>query len=160
MEYDQESVRAEVPRNAKSHVVVGDVYRNNWLGITLRKPSRFKFVKLDAIYPDRAVLGLEGPAKALGELRQLDLGIGDGSCAACLARLHGVVPDGTESEIPMSGKIAVAVANGRKAACAVVDRADVWVLMVEAENAAGLLRELAAGLELGVPRPISPALEH
>jgi len=150
VEYDQDSVRTKVHGNAKSHVIDGDVYWNVWLGITFRKPPGFKFVKPDAIYPDRAVLGLEGPTKELVELRQLDLGIGDDLRGACAARLSALVPNGADSKISMSGRNAMAVSYGRKAACAVVDKADIWVLTVEAENAAGLLRELAAGLKLGV----------
>ncbi len=156
VEYDQNSVRTKVPRNAKPYVIEGDDYQNVWLGITFRKPPGFKFVKLDAIYPDRAVLGLEGPARELVELRQLDLGISSDARAACAARLGTLVPKGAKSEISLSGRNATAVSDGTKAACAVVDKSDVWVLTVEAENAAGLLRELAAGLELGAARPGGP----
>ncbi|HKI16719.1 MAG TPA: transglutaminase-like domain-containing protein, partial [Isosphaeraceae bacterium] len=160
VEYDQDSVRTKVPGTAKSHVIDGDVYRNVWLGITVRKPAGFEFCKLEAIYPDRAVLGLEGPAKALVELRQLDLGIAGDSRAACAARLSALVPNGAESEISMSGRKAVAASNGRKAACAVADKADMWVLTVEAENAAGLLKEIAARLVVGTPGPVDAGAER
>ncbi len=153
VEYDQDAVRTKVPGNAKSHVIDGDVYRNVWLGITLRKPPGFKFLKLDAIYPDRAVLGLQGPSRELVELRQLDLGTSGDARAACAVRLRVLVPNGVESEVSMSGRNAMAVSDGKKAACAVVEKTDVWVLTVEAENAAALLRDLAAGLKLGAAGP-------
>jgi transglutaminase-like putative cysteine protease len=156
VEYQAGSVRTEVPQNAKPHVVNGDVYRNRWVSITFRKPPRFKFVKLDAIYPDRSVLRAEGPANERVELKQLEIGIAPDAQAAALARLRTLVPKGRQAEVALRGRTAVAVYDHSKAACAVIDQGDLWVLLVESNDPGELLREVAAGLSLAEAEPAAP----
>ena len=68
---DHNSVK--VPENAPPYRVTGNRYTNPWLGFSLDAPQKFRFTKMDAVYPDGTIVALEGPddSRAAVELDNL-----------------------------------------------------------------------------------------
>src|SRR5262249_27741846 len=60
LEYSLGGQTFRVPENASAYSIEGEIYRNEWLGFSMRKPDGFAFAKTDAVWPDRTVFSLEG----------------------------------------------------------------------------------------------------
>jgi transglutaminase-like putative cysteine protease len=137
-----------IPPDAAPFTVDGDGYRNPWLGIALAKPEGWKFVKLDAVWPDPAVVGLEGPAGMKAELQEVYLPpwkIGQDAARLNLAR---VVPGGKERRARIAGHSAIIWENPDKSALAVLDGTEAWLLVVTGKDAPAVLTKLASGFNL------------
>jgi hypothetical protein len=147
-EYDLDGKTTAVAADAKPFQVDGDTYRNPWLGVTLEKPAGYRFGKMDAVYPETTILELTGPGGEVVRLSQEIHGHGGDSNAAALDALRDLKLEGPRTKLRIAGRDAVVVGGGRKAGAAFVDRTDVWVLTVEAENASRLLEEIATRLRL------------
>jgi hypothetical protein len=150
-EYDLDGKTTTVPADARPFLADGDVYRNPWLGVALEKPAGFRFGKMDAVYPETAVVELLGPKGEVVRLSQESVGGVADPGAEVLDALRERKLEGSEAKRRVAGREAVVVGRGRKAGLAFADRADVWVLTVEAENAPQLLDEVAARLRLAPP---------
>ena len=140
--------RREVPANARPAVVEGDRWTSPGLGLALEKPAGFRFTDLDAVWPSDTVVGLEGPAGEHALLERADRRPWEAPEAAARQRLEAAVPGGTPAGIEVDGRPALIVNGEGRAALAVADGLDVWVLKVEAPRAAALLAKLAGTLEL------------
>jgi transglutaminase-like putative cysteine protease len=108
-----------VPAGARLYTVEGDVYRNTGLGIELKKPSGFRFVGLDDVWPESRLVGMEGPdgEKVTLERENADRG---------------------ETPAESAGKATRVLKDGE----------DLWILTVEGKDAPGLLRRIAATVKL------------
>jgi hypothetical protein len=138
----------EVPAAAKPFAVEGDTYRNAYLGIQLTKPAAFRFVKMDRVYPETTIVELAGPHGEVIRLAQEHLGPAAKRAGVALNHLRDCKLEGAAKTLAFAGCEAVRIDNARKAGLAIVDRTDVWVLTVEADDAATLLDTIAAGLKL------------
>jgi hypothetical protein len=108
-----------VPAGAHLYTVEGDVYRNTGLGIELKKPSGFRFVGLDDVWPESRLVGMEGPD---GEKVTLERGNADRG----------------ETPIESAGKATRIWQDGE----------DLWLLTAEGKDAPGLLRRVAGTVKL------------
>ncbi len=145
-----------VPEGTNPHQVRGDIYENPWLGLTLKKPADFKFAKLDAVWPDPAVVSLEGPGGKKAELQQHYLvpwKENDRSASEIIGRLdiRARTEIGTWNGLPM-----FSVESPAKAALVIIDKPEAWVLVAEGKDAPKLLDLVGFGLKLKLPvRPTS-----
>ncbi len=135
-----------VPADAKPQEVAGDAYRNPWLGISLTKPKGFAFGRMDAVWPDATVLAMAGPAGARASLREGSAPPWIKPEAAAAAAVAGFAGAGTPRRFEIGGRAAWSLAKGDKAAAAVLDGPDYWLLTVDGRNAAAVLDELLRGL--------------
>jgi hypothetical protein len=147
-EYECDGKSTKVPDGAKPFEIDGDTYRNVWLGIELKKPATFRFGKMDQVYPDESVLELLGVHGEIVRLRQESVGRHSDSSEAAKAALGDQKLDGPVKKQRVAGRDALSSGVGRKACLTLVDRTDVWVLTVEADDASRLLDEIAAGFKL------------
>jgi transglutaminase-like putative cysteine protease len=148
LEFDIDGRSTKVPAKAKPFTIDGDVYRNPWLGVEIVKPANFRFAKMNAVWPDSAILELQGPEKQV--IRVLQEGSFGGQvdhdeCRRILTRLQ---IKGKESKQQIAGRDAVVITSPRKAALALSVGSDVWVVTVEADDAATVLSEFSAKLKL------------
>lgn len=130
--------------------ISGDRYENPWLGLRLEKPAGFRFVKTDAVWPDRTVVGFEGPAGEKAFLEQHELYPWDEPEKAVWEKLLRIVPLGKKERQRIQGADSPVVdsADGRSAAVAVVRGLEVWIIRAEGKNAPHLLREVAKSFRL------------
>lgn len=140
--------RRQVAADAPLYTVEGDRYRNTGLGLALDKPARLRFTALEEVWPSPTLLALEGPA---GERVVLERRQGfpwEDAAAAARKELGELVPEGRSAVLEVAGRPALLAEADGKAALAVPDGDDIWVLHAQAMDAAALLREVAAGLRL------------
>ncbi len=135
----------EVPESAAPYKIDGDRYANPWLGIELSKPNGWTFVKLDAVWPEATVVGMEGPEGAKAELQEAYLPPWLGPEEALRQALARLVPGGKERSIRAGGRRGLVFETSERAALAVPDGPEAWVFVANGKNAGRILSELAAG---------------
>jgi transglutaminase-like putative cysteine protease len=140
VEYEVAGVATEVPESARPFAVEGDVYRNDWLGLGVRKPAGWRFAKMDAVYPDSTVVSLRGPGGERVDVHQVD-----GEAAAVL---RGLGCAGEPAREEVAGRTILVADRGKNAGLAFAAGPDLWVLTAEGEHAGELLRRAAGWLTL------------
>jgi Transglutaminase-like superfamily len=144
LEYTVNGQRVAVAETQKPFLVDGDVYRNPWLGFTIRKPRGFQFTALNEVWPSATVVGMSG---SHGEqVRLLQKSVNAGVRARLPeAYLEDLGISGHLARRQIGGYSAVEVSAPEKAGLAFVDDTTVWVLLAEGVNAPKLLNEVASG---------------
>jgi len=137
-----------VPPKAGLYTVEGDLYRNTGLGIEITKPTNYRFVGLDEVWPESRIVGMEGPDWRRVDLRRLTVYPGDNAEKVATTELDHVVPGGHHSQIQAAGRPAWSSESEKQAALAWQDGEDVWLLTVEAKDAPDLLRRIAETVKL------------
>jgi hypothetical protein len=137
-----------VPANARLYTVDGDVYRNTGLGIQITKPSNFRFVGLDEVWPENRIVGMEGPDWRRVNLLRVTVYPGDSAEKVAWKNLDDQVPDGRHKPIEAAGRPAWSTESEKSAALAWRDGEDLWILTVEARDAQMLMQRIAATLKL------------
>jgi transglutaminase-like putative cysteine protease len=133
-----ESVAADAP----GFEVAGDIYSNPWLGVSLRKPAAARFAKLDAVFPDAAVVAVAAGGAtvevAQGEVR-------GGRDAAVARELAAVAPAAGAVHAALDGRSALLVSSADKVRMVAVEGNSLWVLTGTGAGAAELLAQVAEG---------------
>lgn len=139
-----------VSPGAQPFSIAGNRFENPWLGIRLQKPAGFRFVKTDAVWPDRTVVGLEGPAGERVFLEQHELYPWDEPEKTVWEKLERIVPGGKKARPRIHGEDAPILdsADGQRTAAAAVRALEVWIIRVEGKNAPRLGREIAKSVHL------------
>jgi hypothetical protein len=137
-----------VPAAAGLYTVEGDLYRNTGLGIEIRKPTNFRFVGLDEVWPKDRIVGMEGPDWRRVDLRRLTVYPGDNAEKVATTELDNLVPGGHHSQIQAAGRPAWSSESEKQAALAWQDGEDLWLLTVEAKDAPDLLHRIAETVKL------------
>jgi hypothetical protein len=137
-----------VPAGARLYTVDGDHYRNTGLGIEVTKPSNFRFVGLDEIWPENRIVGMEGPDWRQVNLRRINVYPGDNAEKVAWKNLDDHVANGRHSQTTAAGKPAWISEGEREAALIWRDGEDLWLLTVEARDAPILLRRIADTVKL------------
>jgi Transglutaminase-like superfamily len=148
LEFDVDGRSTEVSTDAKPYTIEGDLYRNAWLGVEITKPANFRFTRMNAVWPDTTILELEGPAKQSIRLLQESGSGGPLDQDECRKSLSKLKIAGKESRQRVSGRDAEVITSPTKAALAFVDGSDLWIVMVEADDAASVLSQFLPGLRL------------
>jgi hypothetical protein len=94
LEYETAGKTTVAPADAKPFSVEGNRYVNPWLGIVLTKPADFAFTKLDAIWPDPAIVGLTGPNDEKVTLEEQPVYPWQDAAMTAAERLGGLIPRG------------------------------------------------------------------
>ena len=132
----------EVPEKAARYEIVDRRYSNPWLGFALEAPAGFHFTKTDAVFPDRTIVALEGPAR-----RKVTVSItaAGADAVADMKEAFSSMNDPkaqTRTVGPITGEMAVTAKEARL----VCRRGNsLWVLAAEGDSADKLLEEIAAG---------------
>ena len=137
-----------VPAAARLYTVEGDLYRNTGLGIEISKPTNFRFVGLDEVWPENRIVGMEGPDWRRVDLRRITVYPGDNAEKVAASQLDDLVPGGRDSRIQAAGRPAWSSENEKQAALVWQDGEDLWLLTVDAKDAPDLLRRIAETIKL------------
>jgi transglutaminase-like putative cysteine protease len=150
MEFEAGGKVHPVAPEARPYAIMGDGYENPWLGISLKKPAGFRYVGLDAVWPDRTVAGLEGPEGEKAALEQHETYPWDDPDAAVRQKLEKLVPGGKKDRLKLKqGEAAVLDSeDGKLSALAVIRGLEAWVIRAEGKNAPLLVRQLAQSIRL------------
>jgi hypothetical protein len=138
----------EVPENAAPYKIEGGTYANPWLGITLVSPDGWTFVKLAAVWPDAVVVGMEGPEGAKAEWQEAYLTPWLNSDMALRQILGRHVQEGKERPIQAAGRTGLIFETAGRAALALPDGPEAWVLVVEGRDAGRIVELLAGGMKI------------
>jgi hypothetical protein len=130
---------------ARPFSIAGDLYENPWLGIRLVKPAGFRFGKTDSVWPDRTVVGLDGPAADTVVLEQHEVYPWEKQETAAWTKLEALIPEGKRDRLKTGNADALIMdsTDGRRAAGAVMRGLEVWIILAEGKDAPGLLRRIA-----------------
>ncbi len=128
--------------------VEGDLYHDAGLGLELTKPAAFSFTDLGKVWPEEVIVGLEGPEGQKASLRQARRRWFDDARAGAMKRLEEAVPGGKAREDRVGTRQAFVLESPGRAALALPDGGDLWLLTVEGQNAPAWLRTIAAGLRI------------
>ncbi len=140
----------EVPENALPYKIEGDRYINPWLGIEFSKPKDWTFARLDAVWPEATVVGMQGPDGAMAELQEAYLPPWTGREEALRQVLARLVPGGKERSIQAGGRGGLALETAKHAALAVPDGPEAWVFVANGKNAVRVLEVLAKSFRNGL----------
>jgi len=137
-----------VPEGAKPYSVKGDQYENSWLGLRVTKPTDFRFSRLDEVWPEATVVGMEGPNQQEAVLRQVDIFPWLDWESAARDILSKLEFKGGEQKKTISGRPAIVTQGPAAAALAMSQDGDVWVLVCKGKDAPELLSKIASTIIL------------
>jgi len=147
-EFEVAGVHTAVPDGSPAFRIEGNIYRNPWLGLEIKKPAGYHFAKTDAIYPDSTVVAIDDPAGQRVCLRQLAATAEDEeeTFAAVFRRLDFA---GKPHREKLAGRHAFIIEDASKAGLALSGGLDGWVLTAEGDHAGQLIRRAAAMVTIG-----------
>jgi hypothetical protein len=130
--------------------ITGDGYENPWLGISLEKPAGFQFGKLDAVWPDRTVVGLEGPAGETAVLEQHEIYPWEDPETAVWQKLESLVAEAKKGRLKIMREDAFSLdsADGQRSAAAFIRGLEVWIIRTAGKDAPLVLRKLARSIRI------------
>ncbi len=139
-----------VSPGAGPYAITEDGYDNPWLSIRLAKPAGFRFGKLDAVWPDRTVIGLDGPAGETAVLEQHEIYPWEDPETAVWEKLERLVPDGKKGRLKTRKEDALLLdsADGQRSAAALIRGLEVWIIRVEGKDALIVLRQIAESIQI------------
>jgi len=154
LDYTLNGKKTEVDPRAPLSIVLADRYVNAGLGLRLRKPAGFVFAELDKTWPDRMLLSLKGPRGEIIQVFQDQWRPGKEPEAAAFRLVEDLVPGGLRSHIKVLGKSCPLVKTEKKAAVAILNGVDVWLIQSEGGRALDLLKTVLSSF---VVSPLWPA---
>ncbi len=147
LQYTVDGKRIDVPENAQPFSANGDDYHNPWIGLSIRKPSSFKFGDLDAAWPQTDLLSLEGPHGESLKVRNLSASLPTGEFDVekefAEEGLHG-----QRVSIMIAGHKATLAFSSQKAEAVLVGRGNIWAFTSTGPNAKQLLEQVAPTVRL------------
>jgi len=135
---------------AEPFSITGNIYENPWLGIRLEKPAGFQFGKTDAVWPDRTVIGLNGPAGETVVLEQHEFYPWEEQEKAVWQKLEKLVPEGKRDRLKLGEGDALALdsADAQSSAAAVTRGLEAWIIRVEGKDAPLVLRRITRSIRI------------
>ena len=146
LEYTLKGRRVAVPADAKPHEVNKNIYRNSWLGLTVVKPDRFQFTKLDAAWPDDTIVEIQGPKHQIIEIHKSLYSPQFETEPAEYLRRVGI--SGIQKNLKVSGFSGLEISSPDNAGLVIVDEDQVWVLKATGAEAPFWLHEITSRMKL------------
>lgn len=147
LEYEVNGKRILVPADAKPFSIDADTYRNPWLGLTVVKPSSFRFEKLDAVWPETTVIAMKGPGQQRVEIESLSDSLPT-STQPAKKYLSDAGISGSAREENIAGHRALVISSPEKAGVVLLNGGDIWLIKATGPQASELLAEVASTLRL------------
>ena len=139
-----------VTPGAGPYSITGDRYDNPWLGVRLTKPAGFRFGKLDAVWPDRTVVGLGGPAGETAVLEQHEIYPWEDPERAVWQKLESLVAGGKKGRLKIGEEDALLLdsGDGQRSAAAIIQGLEAWIIRAEGKDAPLVLRRIAESIQI------------
>jgi len=137
MEYRLEGKTFRVPRGRPICEIDDDAYLNPGLGLKIKKPADFMFSDTDKVWPENTLLGMAGPDGASLRVLQLARHPGREEAAWAAKLLDDAVAGGRHSETRISRRTIYLTTGSDRAAAAVANGTDIWILVAEMKGPDG-----------------------
>ena len=138
-----------VPPDAKPFIVEGDIYRNPWLGLEVRKPEGFRFGRLDGAWPSTLLVEMKGPDESRFDLHEIPVDPWEKPDEASWSVLTKLGIEGARRTVDLRGRKAFEVRGEAKAGLAVPGASEVWVFRAEGKEALEELEAVARTIRFG-----------
>jgi hypothetical protein len=147
LQYTVGGKRIDVPEDAEPFTVSGKDYRNPWIGLSIRKPSAFKFVDVDAAWPQTDLVSMEGPHGESIKVKNLSASLPTGEFDAEKEFTEEGI-HGQHGSMLLAGRESVFASSGQKAEAVLVSRGNIWALTSAGPDAKQLLKQVAHTMRL------------
>jgi hypothetical protein len=137
-----------VAAGAKPFVIDADTYRNQWLGLTFRKPAAFRFTELESVWPKSTVLAIEGPGGESLEIQSHSESLPASRTEDDDELLRAAAVQGTRREVEIGGRMTMVMASETRAAIAIAQGGERLVVIAKGPKPVELLAEVASTLRL------------
>ena len=137
----------DVPEGATPFVIEKDLYRNPWLGLSVRKPSSFQFTESDLAWPQTTVIAMQGPQGQKVEVANLSASFPTPEFDAERVLLSDGIR-GRHLTMRIAGKTGVAMSSVKKAGAVLIDHGNVWMISATGPDAKRLLKHVASTVTL------------
>lgn len=137
----------KISQNQPLYEVKDNRYWNPGLQLGLRALDGFTFAELDRVWPDRTLLALKGPDGQAVRLFQEGWFPAENLEKYLLDRLKKEVSGGRQIQLRVWGRKRPALVSAEKSALAILNGADLLVVVASGKNSEQLLAGVAAALE-------------
>jgi hypothetical protein len=148
LEYSIHGRRVVVPRDAKPFTVSGDIYRNPWLGLEVRKPSGFRFTSLDSVWPASTVVAMDGPDEQSVEIQSHSESLPVTPEPDAEGMLRAEKIEGVRREVELAGRRLHVVASASRAGVVIRQGGAVLLIIAKGPNPTDLLAKALSTLKL------------
>lgn len=150
LEYQTDGKSWAVQEAAKPYSITEDWYDNPWLGIRLAKPAGFRFGNSDAVWPDPAVVEMDGPGSEKVFLEQQGLYPWEEPEKAVWEKLEKIISEGKKSRlnIDKGSALILDAEDGQRSAAAIIRGLEVWIIRAEGKDARLVLRQVAESVRI------------
>ncbi|MBC7364918.1 MAG: transglutaminase domain-containing protein [Candidatus Aminicenantes bacterium] len=151
LEYEFAGKIFKVAENQPLYEIKGDFYYNYGLGLRLRAPAGFEFSALDRVWPDKTLLRLKNHQGQTIKLSQEGWFPAGDFNSYLVELLKKEIKDGILDYQKVWGRKIPRLVSSAKSAVALPVGVDVFVLVVEGQKSADLLREVLKNIHLDLP---------
>jgi hypothetical protein len=147
LEYTVGGRRTVVDEHARPYSIEGNIYRNPWIGLSVAKPTGFRFTGFDLAWPQTTVIAMEGPGGQRAEIHNESESLPTSSLGRNkLLQIEGI--SGPVRSQWMSGHV-VAIAGDEKGSGMIIENAgSIWLVKATGPRSEVLLREVASSMKL------------
>jgi len=149
LDYRLGGATVSVPPGRPAFQVSENAYINPGLKMKVVKPRDFVFTDMDRVWPDHTLLRMTGPEGQGVSILQKAWRPGRTAAAWARFLVDDIISEGSANEAMILNRVACLKSAPGRAAAAVVDGTDAWVVLVEGQNAVELLRQVLSSMTLG-----------
>lgn len=147
VEFNLKGRTFKISQNQPLYEVRDNRYWNPGLQLGLQAPTGFNFDELDRVWPDRTLLALKGTDGQVVRLFQEGWFPAENLEKHLLDRLKKEVNGGRQIQLRVWGRKRPALVSAEKAALAILNGTDLFVVVTSGKNSEQLLAAVAAALE-------------
>jgi hypothetical protein len=142
--------QVRVPPEAPAFTIQQNQYINPWIGVRIVKPESYRFISSNSVWPEATLIAMEGPRNERVSLERIPHSAGNDAEARALTYMEKNGVSGRRHIRRIAGRrgIRITSADGHKAALAVVNSDETWILKADAPNASALLSVVTDKLRL------------
>jgi hypothetical protein len=147
LQYTVDGKSVDVPEDAPPFTVSGDDYRNPWIGLSIQKPSSFKFGDLGAAWPQTDLVSMEGPHGESIKVKNLSASLPTGKFDLRKEFAEDGIR-GRSGSVIIAGHKGTLAASGQKAEAILVNHGNIWAITSTGPRAKQLLGQVLATVRL------------
>ena len=147
LQYTVDGKSVDVPEDAPPFTVSGDNYRNQWIGLSIQKPSSFKFGDLGAAWPQTDLVSMEGPHGESIKVKNLSASLPTGKFDVRQEFVEEGIR-GKSGPVMIAGRKGTLASSGQKAEAVLVNHGNIWAITSTGPHAKQLLGQVLASVRL------------
>ena len=148
LDYTIDCRKVIVPQDARPFTISGDTYRNPWLGLTVRKPTTFRFTQLVAVWPNSTVVAMMGPRQQVVTIQSNSSTLPVDERSGTEELLRDADISGTRTEREVAGHRVIVISSANSAGLVLKRGGDLFLVKAKGPNPVQLLMEVASAVRL------------